>query len=266
MRRTLFLMLALLPFINAFGQAKKAAPPSKPVYGENAGFYYTKDHSWGFRFKNNGWSYFQQNAKIVAERKRRFVEYEFGRIKHEKETRMSSFFTGGITTKPKAYVFGKQYSLYNFDVRWGNAHLLGYKANRNGVSLWVNYAAGPSLALLKPYQLILFYPDSNSTNGITSANLVTTAYNESVADHFLDPNFIYGAAGFWKGWAIKPVPGISARIGFQVDFSSAPDGINLVEFGVENHTYFWATPLMASGPNHQSWTSIYLSFQFGSKK
>lgn len=266
MRRILFLMIALSWSMTLLGQAKKADPPKKPVYGENVGFYYTSDRSAGFRFKNNGWSYFRQYGTIVAERKRRFIEYEFGRVKHEKETKSSSLFTGGITSNPKSYVFGKQYSMYTCDVRWGNAHLLGYKANRNGVSLWVNYAAGPSLALLKPYQLILFYPDTNSNTGITSANLVTTSYNEKVADHFLDPNFIYGAAGFWKGWAIKPVPGISARFGFQVDFSGAPDGINLIEFGVENHTYFLPTPLMASGPNHQSWTSIYLSFQFGGKK
>jgi hypothetical protein len=247
----MFCISFLLLSIQSFGQGTKAAPPKKPVYGENVGFYYTTDKSSGLRFKNNGWSYFRQYGKIVGERKRRFIEYEFGRIKHEKDTKTSSLFTGGILSNPKAYVFGKQYSMYTCDVRWGYAHLLGYKANRNGVSLWVNYAAGPSLALLKPYQLILFYPDSNSSSGITSANLVTSSYN---------------ASGFWKGWAIKPVPGISARLGFQVDFSNAPEGINLVEFGVENHTYFWSTPLMASGPNHQSWTSIYLSFQFGSKK
>jgi hypothetical protein len=248
--------------------SKKASPYKAAKASTNSefqGFLYDSESSMGGRYNTNGWHLFYQKTKIIYERKKRFKEFEFGRIRHEKEVKTVSYFAGGGTNPPKNYVFGKQYSLYDINFRYGYSHLIAYKANRNGVAVSVNYSAGPSLGLLKPYYLLLYY--SNPNAGINEGSLQSERFSEANQSHFLDPNQIYGYAGFFKGiFRTVPVPGISAKVGLNFDFSPYHDGIKAIEIGLMNNSYLLPTPVMIYTTNHKIWTSFYMSIQFGSRK
>jgi hypothetical protein len=246
----------------------KPVVKSKPNNAANPnfqGFLYYQEACAGIRLNTNGWNLFYQKTNLKTERKNRFTEWEFGHIRHEKEVKSASFMAGGGPTPPKSYVFGKQYSLYTVNWRIGYTHLLAYKAARNGVAVSFNYAAGPSLGILKPYYLILYYNSANA--GIKEGNLKTEKFSEDNQEYFLDPNHIYGYAGFFKGiFRSKLVPGISTKIGFNFDFSSYHDRVKAIEVGVMNDTYLFKTPLMIYTANHKFWTSFYISMQLGSRK
>ncbi len=265
-----FIILALLSVaVNAQTTSTKAkpAPKSSNPYSkvEFQGFIYHSEKSFGFRYQSNGWNFFIHNAKILHERKTRFTEFEFGHIRHEKEVKSASYIAGGGPTPPKSYVFGKQYSLYNIHYRIGFSHLIAYKSNRNGVAVSFNYSAGPSLGILKPYYLILYYNDSN--NGVNEGSLKTEKFSEANQALFLDPNHIYGYAGFFKGlFQPRFAIGVTSKIGLNFDFSSYFDRIKAIEVGLMNDTYINKTPIMIYTTNHKIWTSFYMSMQFGSRK
>ena len=246
--------------INSVPQSKPAKIFKKP---EKKGILYFDEQSGGVKYKTNGWGFFYRKATNLTYTKKKFWEIEFTKIKHEKESKTESLYSQGGPMTPKGYYFGKQNSLYQIAYRKGYTFVLSEKSIKSGVEIALHTAAGVSLGLLKPYELMLIYGNPASDN----IEFKTEKYSSENSKLFLNPSTIYSYGGFWEGiFQTKPIPGASARIGLSIDWATNDDRINALEVGLSLDAFLVNAPLMLQTQNHQVFPALYLEYRIGSKK
>jgi len=171
---------------------------------------YRHSFSVSGRLNTNGWSAGIYYLKQVTAGKKALWELHLSGIKHEKETRQqqpASFFPG--LGKKTPYVFGKIYNVYSLQLGYGREQLLFPALLDGNLSVGVRYAAGPAVALLKPYYIKLVHVEYQPEERLW---VTEERYTASNADLFLKPSAILGASKWSKGLGeIKVRPGIFAE-------------------------------------------------------
>lgn len=202
--------------------AQEAEPKAAPTKGVAFGIF---AHSYGFGFDIQG-RFLRENSDLT-------VGVSLGSLKHPKELTIESAYMdqGG-----KDYIFDKKNYAYVLAPSIGFSKPLIRKTGYNKISLSMNVAGGPILALLKPYFVEVAIP--------FSGNQATVEVDRYDADKYNYTNIV-GEADFFLGMnEIQVVPGLRGKLGTMVDFSSSREYIRGVELSVYADYYTKAPALM----------------------
>jgi hypothetical protein len=222
---------------------------------------YRKSWAMGARLKSDGVSIETELTTSKRFKRSMLYQIQFSYFLHPKQTRQASQyggggFFGGDGFKP--FIYGKQNTLFTLYGGVGQKFLVAEKGKRHGVQLLLKYAAGLSIAILKPYSLrVIPKPLTN--------DLVDVTYKEGVDNSFLDFDRIVGASGFAKGWNLKFLPALHIEAGLDFDFGKNESFIKTLEIGVAADFYYKKVPIMVD-KNKFLYPSVYVGFLMGKRR
>lgn len=177
------------------------------------------------------------------------LSFEFVGIKHPKERNYFSQLTGN------SFIFGKRNFLFSFRAQYGKEVILFKKAQRDGVRVTANLAAGPSLGILKPYYVLYQF----NTNTIRSE-----PYDPAIHTFF---PAILGTGNFFEGFdKAKYIPGVNVKLGFAMDFGAFKNAITGVEGGIVVEAFSDDILIMDGAGKDRLFSLAYLTIFFGTRK
>lgn len=255
----LFLLLGLFTFSESMAQYRR-----EDSNLNRDSVLYKKSWAAGLRLRSNGFGIGAEFTKSKRYKRSLLFQVQFSYFIHPKQSRQQSQYGGGgfFGDGFKPFVYGKQNSLFTLYGGVGQKFLLAEKGKRHGVQIFVKYAGGFTLALLKPYSLRVI------PKPLTSADiedLVDVTYEEGVDNSFLDYDRIVGASGFGKGWKIKVLPALHLDVGFDFDFGKNESIVKTLEIGIIADFYYKKVPVMVQD-NKFLYPGVYVGFMMGKRK
>lgn len=228
------------------------------------GVIYNEEKTIEFRPHTNGFSIGVNFGKIRTYYKTTYNHFSIGYINDKREKRQNKNVNLPNEPPSRSFVFGKQNNVILLKAGKGVKRYWSEKDRRNGVAIGYHYQVGPSLAILKPYQLKLIYLEENDR---PLYSVEAEFYSEENADKFLDYNSIYGGGGYFNGFnKIKLTPGVQADLGVVFDLGYGDEMIKSVEVGIMADLYIKSLPIMIeteSISNKPYFINFYLNFVFG---
>jgi hypothetical protein len=165
--------------------------------------------------------------------------------------------------KNSSYYFGRQSKLHVIRASYGFERALADKAPRSGVRLsWVGFA-GVSMALVKPYYLLLKRRNVRNDQDSVSSE----PYSDANKDVFLDKTRIVGAGSIADGFGgIRPVFGGHVRTGLNFDWGKRDAFAKSIEAGVTIDIYYKKIPIWTDDDqNKWLYFGLYVGVQFGKR-
>ena len=229
---------------------------------ESKGLVYDKENIYFLRPHTNGFAFGYTIGKIRSYYKTKYMSFEGGWVKHPKEVRQRSEFSGLSPSAQAAssFVFGKQNALLTLRMSWGNKIYVSDKAAYKGVAVGYSYEGGPLLGLLKPYYLDY---QSNDTP------VRPIKYTKETRDIFLDNSSsnIVGHSNFFQGFnEIKPLLGLQGKASIHLDFAASDEYVRAFEFGAMLDIYPKKVPIMVDVENRPFFINVFANFMFGKRK
>jgi hypothetical protein len=157
----------------------------------------------------------------------------------------------------RRYVYGKTHHCLILAPTAGVIRSLGTHGSLSSISLQVGAQAGPALALLNPYHLVVYDQ--------TSLSFVIRPYDP--AQH------VYQTIAGRSGWVSSPLDlraqvGATARVYIQTDMARGVRNIGAFRFGFQADIFPQSLPLLATRPdlaNRRLYLSATLSLITGSR-
>lgn len=180
---------------------------------------------------------------LISSPKTRFViSTSIASYKNPRELKIESAYAdqGG-----KSYIFDKKNYAYVLSPTFGISKSWVERDDFSRMSVRTTFAAGPALALLKPYYLEVAVPISNN-----QAYVETEAYNASQHNY----TNIVGEADFFLGMnEMRVQPGIKARVSTIFDFSGGGEYIRGVELSAYADYFVQPLDLMDLTQDRRFW-------------
>jgi len=242
--------------------AQKVFQP-KQVNMDWKGIVYKKERSYDIRLHTNGFAVAANWGTLQTYYKTKYYHLEFGYLKDPREKRQNKNLAIRGQGTSSDFVYGKQNSMFVLRAGLGYKKYLSEKTRRRGVAVGYNWQIGPSLALLRPYYLVL--RSINETDA--SPVYMDEKYSEETAEAFLDYNDIYGSADFFDHfdeWSI--IPGIQGKLGLHLSMGAFEKYVKAMEVGIMFDAYFKKIPLMVETEevkNKPYFINVYANIQFG---
>lgn len=216
------------------------------------------------RLHTNGWSggicYLRQKApghKVIW-------QLQFAELKHEKEIkqqRNNQAFT--YLGKNTPYIFGKINNAYTLQLGYGREQTLLPALLDGNMSVGLRYAAGPALAMLKPYYLHLIYVEYIPE---LVAHLETERYTTANRDRFLEAGLIQGKEKWSKGLAeMKYIPGLFAELAFTIEPERPKSLVKAISIGGNAAFYASKIEIMAERKVYPYQASFFVGLSLGKR-
>lgn len=243
--------------------AQTIVQPKQMDYS-SAGILYSQERSLEIRPHSNGAAMAFQLGEITTYYKTRYYQFDIGLVRHPKEYRQSiTFHSSPFTSTANSFTYGKQNHFMVLRGGVGEKRYFSDKAKRRGVAVGINYAAGATIGITKPYYLHLSRLDDDGFTDYIS----TEKYNADNADVFLDETKVVGPASFFKGFdEISLVPGLHARVGAHFSLGAFDEYVKAFEMGIMVDAFIRRVPIMVIENNTPVFINGYLSFQIGKRK
>ena len=256
--KIIIILVSTLTFINVKAQRREESNLNRDSV------LYKKSWSAGARLKSDGFSLAAEFTKSKRYKRSILFQAQFSYFIHPKQTKQASRYGGGglFGDGFKPFYYGKQNTLFSLYAGAGQKFLIAEKGKRHGVQIFVQYAGGIALGLLKPYYLRVI-PKPLTT--ASEDDLVDVTYEEGVDNSFLDFERIVGASGFGKGWKFKALPALHIEVGMQFDFGKNDSFIKALEVGIISDFYYKKVPVMVDN-NRFLYPSVYAGFMLGKRK
>ncbi len=261
MKKLITFVVCSILVANAFAQL--TFQPRK-LSNTNKGIVYDREFVTEFRLQTNGWGVGAQWGNIRTYYSTRFYYVGLGELKHTREVRST---TAGFGTR--SYIFGKQNSFFQIKGGIGEKRYFSERAEKKGLAVGISYRIGPTLGLLKPYQLDINSSEGSSLLGFQTRSIRYTPQN---ANDFLDKNRISGASGISSGLEnISPVIGGNAMVALHLDFGAFEEFVRAVDAGIMVDFFLQPVPIMVEAAqfnnikNSPFFLNIFLNFQFGKR-
>lgn len=268
LRSVLFLFF-LLSFVPLFAQ--QTFDTNQNIYDESEGIVYDREITADLKLlQTNGFAFGVNFARLKTYYLTRYINVEFGEIKHPKEYRQSFDFQRQSARVSRAFVFGKQNNFFVLRAGFGEKRYFSEKAKRRGVAVGITYEGGPSLGLLKPYylELIRTAEPGNVDNFVVRSE----KYSEANANTFLEISRIYGSSGFAQGLGeLEVVPGLHGKFALHFDWGAFDEFVKAVEAGVMVDVFTRTIPIMIESPqvanteNRPFFINLYVNLQLGKR-
>lgn len=266
MKNIVFAVLCTMVVTASYGQAKDIRRQKKEekeerirqliMQEEQGAIIFQKQSIFGIKLNTDGYGAFLEFARFKTARKSNLFSLELGERKSSKEEKVPNT-PGGYLSNP--YIFGKINNFYYAKLGYAQQRLIGNKGNKNGVAVSAIYGGGFSAGLLKPYYLKVADPNSNEIRDVK--------YNNN-DDVFLEnPNLIYGASGFGKGFGeIKFTPGVFAKTAMRFDYGRYNELVSAIEVGLNVEFYSKNLPMVLLIKDRQLFFNAYAAIAFGRRK
>jgi len=226
------------------------------------GIVYKKEWSVDLRLHHNGAAIAYNTATIKSYHRTNFYHLELGYTKDEREKTQRKINNLG---RSGSYAFGKINSLINIRGGIGVKKYLSEKEKKNGLAVGYSYQIGPSLALLKPYYLDLFFVQT--VNGQQVATIRSEKYTQENADRFLDDRGISNRSSFFKGFdELNVKAGVQGKIGLHLAMGAYDEYVKAFETGIMFDIYPSKIPILIeseNNPNKRMFFRLYMNFQLG---
>ncbi len=259
--RTLYTILILaLTTSLVSGQTSRTTP------SEDQGDNYQTITTFGITTNTNsgilGGVSFRQSRRLASELfgmpQYRYLSVEVVNVKHPKE--LAASFTSG-----SRYIQGKENYLFVIRPQYGREVKLFQRDEDDGISVSGILAAGPSLAIIKPYYLEVAFGNSSRSVPASQVNGTSTATGETVT----------GAGSIFQGFGqSKFAVGLNLKAALSFELSAFRTNTTGVEIGFLTEIFpqkIIIIPNTDPGANRADgnrnfFTSGYLTLFFGSKK
>lgn len=272
MPRKIFIFTSFLLLLGALPlSAQQTFETNKNIYDESEGIVYERELTADLKLlQTNGFAIGVNIAKLKTYYLTRYINIEFGEIKHPKEYRQSFDFQRQSARVSRAFVFGKQNNFFVLRGGFGEKRYFSEKAKRRGVAVGISYEAGPSLGLLKPYYLELIR--SAEPGEVDNFVVRSEKYSEQNANTFLEISRIYGSSGFAEGLGeLGIVPGAHAKFAMHFDWGAFDEFVKAIEAGVMVDVFTQKVPIMIESPlventeNRPFFINLYVNLQLGKR-
>ncbi|TNE80591.1 MAG: hypothetical protein EP332_07070 [Bacteroidetes bacterium] len=211
--------------------------------------------SAGFLLHPRGLGVSFKVAQRQTEKRWGVLETDVLTMRHPKEFRIRS----SAFSTPGSYAFGKLNHTYFWRAGLGIKRELAFKAYKNTISADWNITAGPSLALLKPVYLDIFYSSPDNQTGY----LQSERYDPDV---HRNQNRIFGYSAFSKGLdEMKAQGGLYVKTSMQFDWGDYAELVQSLELGACVDLFPKNVPIMALAPNRKVFTSLYICLNIGNR-
>ena len=215
---------------------------------------YSKQFIFGVQLRTSGYGAFLEKGKMKSQRNTMIYSIEFNEIKHPKEDKLPNG-TGGFSFG-NPYVYGKINNFYQFQLGFGQQHILGQKGNKNGVAVSAVYKGGISLGLLRPYYIEV---DDNGSS--------KTIRYSAETDSLFKYGFIIGGGGLGRGWGeMKFKPGAFAKAALRFDYGRYNEVVSGIEIGVSAEFYSSKIPILLLQKDKQFFYQGHVAIMFGHRK
>jgi hypothetical protein len=223
---------------------------------EEGALIFAKQSVFGIKLTTDGYSAFYELGKLKTPVKTNLYSLEIGEHKHSKEEKLSRGIPGFTVGNP--FIYGKVNNFYFAKLGFGQQRLIGGKGNKNGVAVSAIYGGGFTAGLLKPYYLDVNLPPNNVRSDIKYDN------NDTV---FLDPSYINGASGVFKGFnELKFVPGGFVKTAIRFDYGRYNEMVNAIEVGLNVEYYSKPIQIVLLNDTKQLFFNAYVAIVFGRRK
>ena len=183
-------------------------------------------------------------------------DFEVMYLKSLKQIKLASLY--GYNTS--SFVYGKLNDVLTFRGGYVEEHRIFGKPYWGGVELRWLYEIGASIALLKPYYYAVIVAEPTSTGEYTQVVKYQTFDDKS---QWIE---IIGKAPFKQGLTeIKPRPSIYAKGGMSFEIGTSRTRAQSIEVGASIEYFPQGINLMAENPTEYVFTTLYLSYNWGSR-
>ncbi|MEC3880225.1 hypothetical protein [Parapedobacter sp. 10938] len=226
----------------------------------------------GGRLYSNGWGggfIYQQPKKTSYRRYSRslagrsyYYRFSFAEVKHDKQIKQQQ----NNTVYPelgnaRPFVYGKINNLYLLQLGYGREQLIFPGIIEGNIAVSLQYGAGFSLALLKPYYIKLLQVDYTPDPVAATAD---KSYFTTNTDSFLNRNYIFGGSKWSKGLnEINYVPGIYGELAFIIEPAKAKTFVQRVAIGGQLSAYSKSLSIMAAQPSHPYQAAFFVGLYLG---
>ncbi len=213
---------------------------------------YRKHFLAGAKLTTDGYGAFLEKGISKSVNKSLLFQLEITERKHRKEQK--SFDPSVGDREP--FIYGKINYFYPVKLGVQQQFLLGNKTNKNGVSVTGNVGGGISLALLRPYLILVEKNGSDQRIGYEGAD----------STRFLSSS-VLAAPTLGTGWnKLKVTPGFYLKPALRFDYGKFNEMITALEIGVIAEYYTKNIPQMALNDYKKFFFSGYVSILFGKRK
>ncbi len=177
-----------------------------------------------------------------------YLNLEIVNVNHYRENSANT--SGGGSN----YVYGKQNYLFAIRPQYGREFNLFHRSSEGGLNVNGIIAGGPTIGLLKPYYVQVFYG-----RGATR--------DEAFDPKKHLPNSIAGSGGFFDGLGNSSiVPGVNLKAALNFELDAFRQSNISLEVGFLAEAYSQKVDMMAFAENKNFFTSGYITVFFGGKK
>jgi hypothetical protein len=177
-----------------------------------------------------------------------YINLEIVSVNHYRES------TSNVGGSGSGYVYGKQNYLFAIRPQYGREINLFHKSSEGGVNVNGILAAGPTIGLLKPYYVQVYYG-----RGLTRDEVFDPKKHT--------PSNIAGSGGLFEGISDSQfVPGVNFKAALNFELDAFRQSNISLEIGFLAEAYTQKVNIMALSENKSVFTSGYLTIFFGGKK
>jgi hypothetical protein len=221
----------------------------------------------GIHFAGNGWGIQMQRLKRVEDAEGEVWKgfyVDISQVYHPKELKINSKLKNPNNDKGPEflkYVYGKINVFLPVNIGYQYRKNFTSRLASNHIRLHGVVGAGLSFGIVKPYYLTIAKQQSSG-----SFAAIAEKYAEGNASNFLDERFIYGTAGFMKGWGeLEIMPGLTTKAAIQFEYAITNKNLFVVEIGGQFSGYLQQVPIMATVKNSAIFPSMYVSVKKGAR-
>lgn len=224
--------------------------------------------SAGFRLQSDGWALFADiGTEVKLNPKYPNSQYSTNLFQIEIAEKIDirqKLIINGLSSSSNTigYVFGKVNKFYQARLSYGQRLKIAGKPDSKSASVHWLLAGGLSIGVVKPYKIVALVNDP--TLGYIEK---TIQYEPAYKEVFLNPDLIFGGAGFAEGLnQLKYIPGLHLKTGLHFDFSKEKTTLLAAEVGASVDFYSDPIQIMLDDQNKKTFANMYISFQFGKRK
>ncbi len=228
---------------------------------------FNKQNIIGISAQIDGFGFFYEHAKLKNPRVATIYHIGLSNRTHRKEDKVSgATISGPFIVQSNPYVFGKINSFYQASFLYGQQHLLGSKANKNGIDVYAVVKGGLVLGLIRPY-----YVQTNfSANSTAFSDVRNVAYNKTDdlgKNYLLDPDRVLAGTGLKYGWSELQInPGLKVHGALRFDFGRQPDRVSALELFLTGEYYSKKVEQMVYSSRNRFFFTSGIAIEFGRRK
>lgn len=245
-KRIAFLSVLFLS-LNAFSQSALEAIEK----GQEINVLFRHEATFKVFAHTRGFGVGYRRAKHVTAKTKSLLEFEGLNLKHPKEIKVKS-----TEENAKRFVYGKINNVALLRVGTGLQNVIYKRADRKSIEIRCSYVIGATLALAKPYYVLVYRGNGNS-RGPESVK-----YDE---ENFTQDSVV-GKGPFINGIdEIKLYPGLHGKLNVSFEYAPYSYWVRAIETGVSCDYFPKALPIMARNPAENVIVTLYVGFVFGKK-